>query len=282
MQKSLQTDDRSMPAVTYLFVPGNRPERFVKALASGADRIIIDLEDAVPPADKPTAREAIRQWWANNERERARVLLRINDATTPWYADDIALIRALQVACVMLPKCEAAPQIAQVLDGLGKDATVLALIETARGIVALQDIAACPGVERLAFGSLDFMVDLDVPVGSLALEIAAMQIAVASRAAGLPSPVAGVTPDLAAMQVTADTQQARALGFGAKLCIHPAQVAPARAAFMPTATEQAWAKRVLAAWAASPGGALQVDGKMVDRPVMLKAQRVSDFFTSCR
>ena len=282
MQKSLQTDDRSMPAVTYLFVPGNRPERFVKALASGADRIIIDLEDAVPPADKPTAREAIRQWWANNERERARVLLRINDATTPWYADDIALIRALQVACVMLPKCEAAPQIAQVLDGLGKDATVLALIETARGIVALHDIAACPGVARLAFGSLDFMVDLDVPAGSPALEIAAVQIAVASRAAGLPSPVAGVTPDLAAMQVTADTQQARALGFGAKLCIHPAQVAPARAAFMPTATEQAWAKRVLAAWAASPGGALQVDGKMVDRPVMLKAQRVSDFFTSCR
>ncbi len=274
MQSSLQADGLSLPPVTYLFVPGNQPERFAKALASGADRIIIDLEDAVAPVDKTSAREAIRQWWANAGPERAKILVRINDATTPWHTDDLALMRSLQVAHVMLPKCEAATQVAPVLEGLGKDACVLALIETARGIVAVHDIAACPHVARLAFGSLDYMVDLDLPTGSPALEIAAVQIAVASRAAGLPSPVSGVTPALDTVAVTADAVQARALGFGAKMCIHPAQVAPARTAFAPTDTERAWAQRVLAAWATSSGGALQVDGKMVDRPVMLKAQRI--------
>lgn len=279
MQNSLQAEGLSLPPVTYLFVPGNRPERFAKALASGADRIIIDLEDAVAPVDKPSAREAVRQWWAGAGLERVQVLVRINDATTPWYADDLALMRSLQVTGVMLPKCEATAQIAQVLEGLGSDASVLALIETARGIVAVHDIAACPGVARLAFGSLDYMVDLDLPAGSPALEFAAVQISVASRAAGLPSPVSGVTPALDAAAVTADALQARALGFGAKMCIHPAQVVPARTAFTPTDAELTWAKSVLAAWATSSGGALQVDGKMVDRPVMLKAQRVSEFFT---
>ena len=278
---------------TYLFVPGNRPERFAKALASGADRIIIDLEDAVAPADKAAARAAIAQWMGgvvSTADERSKVLIRINDAATPWHADDLALARSVQVPCVMLPKCESASQAAQVLTHLVAGATVLALVETARGLLALNDIAAAPGVARLAFGSLDYMVDLDIPslrgdgeVGgagadggssSIALDFAANQIAIASRAAGLPSPVAGVTPELDAAQVTADMLHARSLGYGAKLCIHPAQVAAVRAALRPSAQELAWAQRVLQAWDASGGGAIQVDGKMVDRPVVLKAQRI--------
>ena len=287
---------------TYLFVPGNRPERFAKALAAGADRIIIDLEDAVAPADKATARAAIAQWMggvASTPDVRSQVLIRINDAATPWHADDLALVRSVQAPCVMLPKCEAASQVAQVLTHLAAGATVLALVETARGLLALHEIAAAPGVARLAFGSLDYMVDLDIPslrgesdlgqVGTLgkggqgsalggasniALDIAATQIAIASRAAGLPSPVAGVTPELDAAQVTADMLHARSLGYGAKLCIHPAQVAAVRAALRPSAQELAWAQRVLQAWDASGGGAIQVDGKMVDRPVVLKAQRI--------
>lgn len=278
---------------TYLFVPGNRPERFAKALASGADRIIIDLEDAVAPADKATARAAIAQWMgsvASTLDARSKVLIRINDAATPWHADDLALAKSVQAPCVMLPKCEAASQVAQVLAHLGAGAAVLPLIETARGLLALHGIAAAPGVVRLAFGSLDYMVDLDIPslqieaavgavavgdgVSNIALDFAATQIAIASRAAGLPSPVAGVTPELDAARVTADMAHARTLGFGAKMCIHPSQVAAVRAALRSSAQELAWAQRVLQAWDASSGGAIQVDGKMVDRPVVLKAQRI--------
>ena len=281
MKEHLQTEEVDLPPVTYLFVPGNRPERFAKALASGADRVIIDLEDAVAPADKPEAREAVRQWWTGAEpAHQAAVLVRVNDITTPWHAQDLSMLRSLQIPHVMLPKCEAAAQIALVLAGLAKGATLLVLIETARGIVALHDIAACPGVARLAFGSLDYMVDLDLPADSPALEIAAVQIAIASRAAGLPSPVAGVTAAVNSAEVASDASQARALGFGAKMCIHPAQVAPAHDAFMPTEAELAWAQRILAAWASSSGAALQVDGKMVDRPVMLRAMRLSKFFTA--
>jgi citrate lyase subunit beta / citryl-CoA lyase len=284
---------------TYLFVPGNRPERFAKALASGADRIIIDLEDAVAPGDKVTARSAIVGWMGSagsTADERSKILIRINDAATPWHADDLLFARSVQAPCVMLPKCESASQVSQVLSQLAAGATVLALVETARGLVATHEIAAAPGVVRLAFGSLDYMVDLDIPslrdeggvggvgdVGSegvggeasnIALDFAAIQIAIASRAAGLPSPVAGVTPELDAARVTADMAHARALGFGAKMCIHPAQVAAVRAALQPSSRELAWAQRVLQAWQASAGGAIQVDGKMVDRPVVLKAERI--------
>ncbi len=259
---------------SYLFVPGNRPERFAKALASGADRIIIDLEDAVAPNDKAGARTAIAEWMGSPSAPRERVLIRINDVTSTWHTDDLALVHDVQVACVMLPKCEAAHQVAALRARLAPDTSVLALIETARGLVALQEIADAPGVLRLAFGALDYMVDLDLPAGSPALDFAAAQIAVASRAAGLASPVAGVTPDLDPLRVAADMTQARALGFGAKMCIHPAQIAAVLAALVPSDEEITWARRVLQAWHASSGGALQLDGKMIDRPVVLKAERI--------
>jgi citrate lyase subunit beta/citryl-CoA lyase len=259
---------------TYLFVPGNRPERFDKALAAGAERIIIDLEDAVAPADKALARAAIAQWMASAGHAQDKVLIRINDAATPWHADDLALAGSVRAACVMMPKCEAAAQVAAVLAQLVDNATVLPLIETARGMLALPGIAAAPGVARLAFGTLDYMADLDIPADSLALDVAASQIAVASRAAGLASPLAGVTPALDAAQVSADMRHARSLGFGAKMCIHPAQVAAVRAALAPSDQELAWAHRVLQACQASGTGAFQLDGKMVDRPVLLKAQRI--------
>ena len=263
------------PPQTYLFVPGNRPERFAKALASGADRIILDLEDAVASADKAAAHAAISEWMGSTGEAQGKVLIRINDAATPWHAQDLALARSVQAVCIMLPKCEAAAQVAAVLAQLTSNATVLPLIETARGMLALHDIAAAPGVARLAFGALDYMADLDIPADSLALDVAASQIAVASRAAGLASPLAGVTPALDATQVNKDMVHARSLGFRAKMCIHPAQVAAVRAALAPSAEERAWAHRVLQAWQACGAGALQLDGKMVDRPVVLKAQRIA-------
>ena len=264
--------------ITYLFVPGNRPERFSKALASGADCIILDLEDAVALADKPFARTAISNWVADTQaatpEQLSRVWVRINDLSSDEYLHDMALLQSLSLKRVMLPKCESANHVASVCNGLPHGASILPLIETARGVVALNEIAHAPGVHRLAFGALDYMVDLDIPADSPALGFAAVQIAVASRAAGLPQPVAGVTPAVDAAQVTADTMVARSLGFGAKMCIHPVQVAAVRQAFAPSAPELVWATRVLDAWHSSSGGALQLDGKMIDRPVILKAERI--------
>lgn len=270
-----QSGQRETPEpLTYLFVPGNRPERFAKAFAAGADRVIIDLEDAVAPADKAAAREAVARWMAGAGEARNKALLRINDSATEWHAADLALAAGVAVPCVMLPKCEAAGQVAALLAALPKGSSVLPLIETARGMLALGEIAFAPGVARLAFGSIDYMADLNLPPDSLALAYAASQIAIASRAAGLPAPIAGVTPALDAATVGADMARERSLGFGAKMCIHPAQVAAIRAALAPGAEELAWAERVLQAWGDGAGGAIQVDGKMVDRPVVLKASRI--------
>jgi citrate lyase subunit beta / citryl-CoA lyase len=260
--------------VTYLFVPGNRPERFDKALASGADRVILDLEDAVAPGDKGGARSAIAAWLEQSAASRARILVRINDASTNWHVEDLNLLRQIQPCAVMLPKCEDEHQIAAVHSCLTPSATLVALIESARGIEALPRIAGAPGVSRLAFGALDYMVDLDIPAHSPALAHAAVQIAVASRAAGLAKPIAGVTPDMDTARVASDMQDAMNLGFGAKMCIHPMQVAAVRQIITPTEQEVAWAQRILLAWNAGAGGVLQVDGKMVDRPVVLKAERI--------
>ena len=269
------TPSATLP-ITYLFVPGNRPERFAKALAAGADRIIVDLEDAVAPQDKQGAREAVQAWMsAMDAAQRACVLVRINDALSPWYSDDLAMLPQARATAVMLPKCESAHQVAQVLAVLPAGGTVLPLIETAKGVQALAQITAAPGVDRLGFGSLDYMVDLDLPGEGLAVDFAAMQIAIASRAAGIASPVSGVTPALDAGRVATDMHRARALGFGAKMCIHPMQVQAVRTALAPSADDITWAQRVLAAWHDGNGsGAIQLDGKMVDKPVVLKAQRI--------
>jgi citrate lyase subunit beta/citryl-CoA lyase len=256
---------------TYLFVPGNRPDRFAKALASGADRVILDLEDAVAPGDKAAARAAVTQWMSQaSDDDKRHVLIRIN-AGDP---DDLALLQAVQARCVMLPKCESPQQVAEVLAHMPAGAGVVALVETARGLLALTDVAAAPGVIRLAFGSLDYMVDLDLPASSTALDHAAAHIAVVSRAADLATPVAGVTPAIDAVQVTQDMLHARSLGFGAKMCIHPLQIAAVRAALSPSESDIAWAERVLQAVQAGGAGAVQLDGKMVDRPVVLKAERI--------
>ena len=263
----------SLP-ITYLFVPGNRPERFAKALATAAGAVILDLEDAVAPEDKAAARSAIRDWCAGAGAQAKPVMLRINDEATPWHADDLALAETAGIRALMLPKCENPEQIKRVLEKIGAGASVLALIETARGVHNAEAIAAS-GASRIAFGTLDYMLDLDLSGDERGLEYASARIAHASRLAGIASPVAGVTPAIDAAQVAADLAFARAFGFGAKLCIHPAQVEAVRRAMMPTDEQIAWARRVIAA-TENNAGAVKVDGKMVDRPVILKAQRILD------
>lgn len=261
---------------TYLFVPGTRPERFSKALATAADAVVLDLEDAVAIDDKASARESIAAWLAAAApADRARIVVRINDAASRWFADDLKALAEAGLMQLMLPKAESPQQVSAVRAVLPA-AQVLALIESARGVAGVDAIAAAAGVSRLVFGTLDFALDLDLDTSrdAIGLACAASRIAIASRVAGLAAPVAGVTPQLDdEARLLADWADARCHGFGAKLCIHPKQVAPLHQAMRPGAEAIAWARRVLAAEAASPGVA-QLDGRMVDRPVVLQAERV--------
>ncbi len=264
------------PPITYLFVPGNRPERFDKAVASGADAVIVDLEDAVAPPDKDAARDQFRRWLESTPAQSARIVVRINDAGTPWFAGDLALVASGLPRCVMLPKAEAGEQIAVVHRALGGNGAVIPIIESARGVEAVDAVAATAGVARLAFGTLDYAVDLDLSGDERGLIYPASRIAIASRVAGLPAPIAGVTAsvdDEAAL--LADVAFARAAGFGAKLCIHPRQVAAVERAMRPSGKDVDWARRIVAA-ADGGTGVVVVDGRMVDRPVLLRARAILD------
>ena len=249
--------------LTPLFVPANRPERYGKAAASGADAVIVDLEDAVAVEDKDAARATLA---ASALPDRAMV--RINAAGTRWHAADLAAMRSLKLGGVMLPKAESADHIAAVRAVTG-DLPVVALIESARGLAAAREIAR--HADRLAFGYLDFSADLGASMERDALLSARAEIVLASRLAGRPAPLEGVTPsfDDAAL-VEDDARHAAAMGFGGKLCIHPKQLAPTRAGFRPAAADIAWAERI----AASGDGAVSIDGQMVDAPVRLRAQRI--------
>jgi citrate lyase subunit beta / citryl-CoA lyase len=259
---------------TYLFVPGNRPDRFDKALNSGADAVILDLEDAVDPASKDAAREAVGAWLESGHAADGRVLIRINDDTTPWYVGDCALLKHFHSVGVVLPKAERADQVA--VAALPRSGAIVPLIETARGLRAVDEVAAADGVQRLAFGTLDFAADLDLSGDERGLIQPAMMIALASRCAEKAAPIAGVTPAIDDSDaLKRDLDFARAFGFTAKLCIHPRQVAAVREALAPTPAEQDWARRVIAA-AEAGTGAVQVDGRMVDRPVLLRAQAILD------
>jgi citrate lyase subunit beta/citryl-CoA lyase len=260
--------------VTYLFVPGDRPERFDRALGSGADVVILDLEDAVHPDRKAEARAGIAEWCHRTPVANKRTLVRINGAATPWFADDLAMLRVLHGVGAMVPKAEARAVLTDVLAALGEEPVLVPLIESALGLRAIDIIAETVGVQRLAFGTLDFALDLGLSEDQQGLLMPASQIALASRCASLAAPIAGVTAPIHDHDALAnDIAFARALGFAAKLCIHPHQISIVRAAFAPGAEELDWARRVVSAVAGSVGAA-QVDGRMVDAPVLRRAQSI--------
>lgn len=260
--------------LSYLFVPGTRPDRFAKALASGADATILDLEDAVAAGEKAAARDAIREWCHGQASVDERVLLRINDVTTEWFEPDVELARTCNIRGVLLPKAEQPAHVERVRVGLPAGGFVIPMIESARGLLNVDAVAAARGVQRLAFGALDYAFDLDLSGDERGLVYPACRLALASRACGLATPIAGVTTELDDEQaLLSDIAFARACGLGAKLCIHPKQVAVLHRALAPSSDEVAWARRVMAA-VESGSGVAQVDGRMVDRPVILKAQGI--------
>jgi citrate lyase subunit beta / citryl-CoA lyase len=264
----------TMQERSYLFVPGDRPERFDKALASGAHAVILDLEDAVMPDRKPQARAAMRQWLSQTD---ARVWVRVNPADTPWHAEDCALLELPGVRGVMMPKAQDAPALARLADTLRANQSIIPLVESVAGWFEALSLARVPRVHRLAFGSLDFMSDSGIQGDGEELDAVRSHLVLVSRLAGLPPPVDGVSLVIDdANQLEADVRRSRRYGFGAKLCIHPKQVPSVHSGFAPTAAEISWARRVLDALASGPLGAIAVDGKLVDKPIALLAQSIID------
>lgn len=259
---------------TALFVPATRPERIPKALASGADRVIVDLEDAVAENLKTEARANLDSFLTDHPQ--ARILVRINAPQHPQQAADLDLCRRhAGVVGVLLPKVESAEQVAL---AAASGRPVWPIIESALGLQALPAIAQAEAVERLSFGALDLGLELGLASGTAAagriLDQARYAILLNSVLAGLASPLDSVFPDIhnsdGLAQMAAD---ARDMGFGGLLCIHPGQVQVVHDTLMPRAEELDWAQRVMAA-GASGDGVFVVDGQMVDAPIIGQARRV--------
>ena len=262
-----------------LFVPAARPDRFPKALATGADAVCLDLEDGVAPGAKETAREEAFALLAGRGPSRAEVSLRINDVKTALGRTDLAALAAAGVRpdALMLPKVAGAGEIAEVeaaLAGTGAALPLIVQLETAAGLLAAAGIAAAsPNVSAVFFGAVDLAADLGCAVEWEALLHARSRVVLAAGAAGvsaLDSPWMEV-PAVAAL--AGESRRARRLGFAGKAAVHPSQVPVIQRAFSPSAEEVAWARKVVAAYERQQGGVLLVDGRLVERPVVRSARR---------
>lgn len=252
-----------------LFLPTTRLDRLAKAQASGADAILLDLEDAVAEEDKETARQALRSLPARDPGD-PPVLVRLNAADSAFYAGDVAILTGLPIDGLILPKAEDAETCTALAAQTGLP--VIGLIETALGLRRAESVArACA---RLAFGSIDYAADLGIAHTREALLHARAELVLASRLANRPAPWDGVTQGITdAALIISDCQHSIEMGFGGKLIIHPAQIAPARRGFAPTEAELIWARRVVAASSAT-GAAIKLDGQMIDAPVVKRAQQI--------
>jgi citrate lyase subunit beta / citryl-CoA lyase len=268
----------SLPGPALLFCPADRPDRYAKALAA-ADAVILDLEDGVGADAKDTARAALAAALEGGDLEPERVIVRVNATGTPEHAADIAALRGTRYRTVMLPKSETRAQ----LDSL-QEWHVIALCETALGIVNAAEIAAAPNVVAMMWGAEDLIASMQgrtsrFPDGryrDVALHArSSVLLAAAANGRAAVDAVYVNIPDLDGL--AAESQDAAASGFTLKGCIHPSQVAVVRKAFQADEAQVAWARRVLAAArdaGARDKGAIKVDGQMVDAPLIRQAEAI--------
>ncbi|MFO1415270.1 MAG: CoA ester lyase [Burkholderiales bacterium] len=276
-------------ARSLLFVPANGEHKIEKAFAGAADGVILDLEDAVAVSQKAAARDTLAATLAAM-RGRKPAYVRVNAVSTPYCFRDLMALPLRDLAGVLVPKVESAEEAwtvdwmllqLEAEQGVGpRSVPVVAMIETARGLTRIDAIAgATPRITRIAWGAVDFAHDTNAALGDrAATEQAHFALVRASRNAGLEAPIDAPGIDFSDPErLRADAQRARAMGFGGKLCIHPAQLAVVHEVFRPTADEIARAQRIVAAFdAAEAAGsaAIAVDGQMIDYPVVLRARRV--------
>lgn len=263
-------------ARTFLFVPADRGDRLAKALASGADAAVVDLEDAIAPMAKDAARAAMVQAWDGIAvADRNRLLVRINGAGSTWWQGDLDAVRHLRgLAGLLVPKAERPASLQEVALAC-PSAALVPMLESAEGLHSLDLLARCPDVARFAFGHLDFQSDLGIECSpeESELQAARLQLVVTSRRFGLAAPIDGVTVTLDDTQrLEQDVRRSRRSGFGAKLCIHPRQLEAANRLLRASEEQRAWAVRVLQEAQVHGEAAFQLDGRMVDAPVLLRAR----------
>jgi len=243
----------------------------MKAHAAGAHAVIVDLEDAVPPDEKISGRNAVAAGLTGV----APVLVRVNGTDTEWFEEDLNLCATENILGVVIPKAESADQLRYVAHKLRASAHIFPLIETARGYSHLGALCSAPKVRCLIFGTVDFQLDLGISGDGEELLFFRSGLVLASRTANIQPPVDGVILAIDDVgSVRKDALRAKRLGFGGKLCIHPKQVTPVNECFRPSPDEIIWARKIVEASVVAKRGAVAVDGKMVDRPVILKAEEI--------
>lgn len=271
------------PLRSLLFVPGIRPDRFARAFASGADAIVLDLEDAVEAGRKDEAREHVGKFVASlGPGTKAQVFVRINAPVSQWIDDDVDWLRGLHgfVDAVVLPKVEIAAVIEGVADAT-RDRLVIPLIETARGVLNVSEIVEAAGAEipAILFGAEDLTAELGIPRTLQGDELIYARSAVVLAAATIDAePIDAVWVDLAnADALRQDATRAKALGFRGKMAIHPDQVSVINDVFSPTADEIAAARSLIEAderARAAGEGVFRFGEQMVDAPVIKRAKRL--------
>jgi citrate lyase beta subunit len=250
-----------------LFLPASNPRAIAKARESDADLVILDLEDAVKPEDKDSARqaaiEAVAEPWP------MAVAIRINGVGNPWHGPDLVAITHAPVDLVVMPRVEDKEELTFVRKQSGKP--VAAMIETARGVLAAREVGH--DAAALIAGTNDLAADLRLPRGARrqALQTALQTIVLAARSQGIAA-FDGVYNQLDDLDgFAAEAAEGRMLGFDGKSLIHPTQIAPCHAAFAPTEEEVARAERLVAA---STGGAERFEGEMIERMHVESAERL--------
>ena len=260
-----------------LFAPGSDERKLVKALASAADAVVADLEDAVAPGEKAAARGLVRDIFAAAAEEpRPLRLVRVNAVGTEFHDDDMAAVAAIAPDAIVLPKATAAA-----VDALGTAGPPLvAIVETAQGVRLAYEIASQPRVAALQIGAVDLGAEVGLEPRPDGLEILYVRskVVLDSAAAGLRPPFDVVHLDIeGGAALEEECRLARSLGFRGKACIHPAQVPVVNRAFTPSESELAWAWKVLDAYEVGTvegRGAVALDGAMIDLPVVARARRL--------
>ena len=266
-----------MSARSYLYVPGDQPDKLAKALTRGADAVILDLEDAVPADRKDEARATVAGFLQSLDGSyRGQIWVRVNPGVL--LEEDVSVLTQLRFDGISLPKASALEleRLHAMIAGL--ELGVMPLVETADGVLNVAGIAGARGVARLQIGEADLAAQLGIDASEDGREFAAIrsQIIVASAAFGLEPPVGPVSTDFHDVEaLRASTLALRRMGFGSRAAIHPRQVAVINDAFTPNDGEIAAAQDILDRFEAAGGGVvLDVQGRMVDEPIVRAARRI--------
>ncbi|MDV7221442.1 HpcH/HpaI aldolase/citrate lyase family protein [Streptomyces prunicolor] len=257
--------------LTWLYVPGDRPPVVTKALAAGADVVVVDLEDAVAPDRKAYARAATAELLSEPQ---LNVHVRVNALDTPWAADDLRTLTPLPgVSGLRLPKVTSAEDVVAVAE-MARALPLYALLETALGIERAFSIAAAhSSVHGIALGEADLRADLGVR-DDAGLDWSRSRVIVAARAADLPPPPQSVHPDIRDLEgLAASCAHGRALGFLGRAAIHPRQLPVIESAFLPTSEEIEQAETIVKAAMQEEGAQALPDGRFIDAAVVAAAQR---------